>query len=77
MRVADLDRYFILYFWRWNQPIHSIDLEFVANELLLATDDNAPCFRINVHDVKRSRKSTRQTLSLPDGKQLNTGMFCQ
>ena len=78
VRVADLKNFISSCIsGRWNEPIHSIDLEFVANEFLLATDDNAPCFRINVHDVTRRRESTRQTFSLTDSKELDTAMFCE
>ena len=49
-------------------PVHAIDLEFIGNHILRAADNYAVCIRVDIDDITRFGRSTRQPLALTDSK---------
>src|SRR5262245_2517618 len=56
-------------------PVHTIDLELLANQIVGIADDDAICYRIEVDDITRTRRTARQPLALSDREQLDSVMF--
>src|SRR5207237_10405027 len=55
-------------------PIHPINLEFLDQEILDAADNDAVCIRIEINDIARSGRASRQSLALSNGEHLNSIM---
>ena len=52
-------------------PVDAVHFEFVADEILLAADNDAGCFGVDVHDVERLGRTTGQAFALADGEHLD------
>ena len=56
-------------------PVHTIDLEFLANQVVSVANDDAVRCRIQIDDVTRTWRTAGQPLALTDRKQLDAVMF--
>ena len=56
-------------------PIHAIDFEFVTNQIVCVPDDDAIGFRIEIDNVTRTRRTTRQSFTLADSEKLYAAVF--
>src|SRR5689334_3371244 len=56
-------------------PVHTIDLELLASQIVGIAYDDAICRRIEVHDITRTRGTARQPFALTDREQLDPVMF--
>ena len=55
----------------YRNPVHSLDFELVANQIVRVADDHAVIVRIKIDNVTRPRGSARQSPALTDGEQLD------
>ena len=60
---------------RQGMPIHTIDLELLADQIAGIANDDAICRRIEVDDITRTRETARQPFALTDREQLDPVMF--
>ncbi len=60
---------------RSRMPVHTIDLEFPANQVVGIADDDAIRCRVEIDDVTRTRRTAGQSLALTDRKHLDAVMF--
>ena len=56
-------------------PVHTIDLEFVANQIVRVADDDAICCRIEIDHITRPRRTAGKSFALTDREQLDAVMF--
>src|SRR5437588_11409584 len=55
-------------------PVDPINLEFFYQQILDSADNDAVCLRIEINDIARSRRASRQSLTLSNGEHLNSIM---
>ena len=58
-------------------PVHTIDLELVANQIVSLANDDAICGWIEIDHITRTWRTARQSLALTDGEQLDAVMFAK
>src|SRR6266513_4037428 len=58
-------------------PVHTIDLELLANQVVGIANDDAICCRIEIDDITRTRRTAGQPFALSDCEQLDSAMFTQ
>src|SRR5262249_1215843 len=56
-------------------PIHTIDLELVADQVVGIADDDAVCCGVQIDDITRTWRTAGQPLALTDREQLYSVMF--
>src|SRR5262249_29639943 len=56
-------------------PVHTIDLEFLADQVVGIADDHAICCRIEIDDITRTRRTARKPLALSDREKFYAVMF--
>jgi hypothetical protein len=56
-------------------PVHTIDLELLADQIAGIANDDAICRRIEVNDITRTRRTTGQPFALTYREQLDPVMF--
>ena len=56
-------------------PVHTIDLEFLANQVICIADDDPICCRVEIYNVTGTRRTAGQPLALTDRKHLDAVMF--
>src|SRR5438067_710571 len=57
-------------------PIHAIDFEFVANQIVDVANNDAVGFGIKIDNVAWPRRTAGQTLALTDREQFDAVVFC-
>src|SRR5262245_16997065 len=56
-------------------PVHTIDLELPANQVVTIANDDTICCRIQIDHIARTRRAARQPFALTDCEQLDAIMF--
>ena len=57
-------------------PVHAIDFEFVTDQVLGVSDDNAVCLWIEINNVAWSRRTAGQPFALTDCEKLDPVVSC-
>src|SRR5436853_7667786 len=53
-------------------PVYAVDFEFLANQVLGVTNDDAIGRRVQIDDIPRTQRTAWQSLALSDREQLDT-----
>src|SRR3954453_13433302 len=56
-------------------PVYAVDFEFLANQVLGVTNDDAIGRRVEIDDIPRTQRTAWQSLALSDREQLDTVVF--
>src|SRR5215831_16029743 len=56
-------------------PIHTIDLELLADQVVGIANNDAICFRIEIDNITRTQRTAGQPFALSDREQLDALMF--
>ena len=56
-------------------PVYAIDLEFIHHQIIGVADDDTICFRIQIGDVTRTRRTAGKSFPLSDREQLDAVVF--
>ena len=59
----------------YRMPVHTIDLEFLADQIISIANDDAICCRIKIDNVTRAERTPGQTFALTDREQFDAVMF--
>ena len=57
------------------RPVHTIDFEFIANQIVRVTDNDAIGSWIKVDDVTRPGRAAGKSFALPDSEKLDAFVF--
>src|SRR3982751_3317983 len=75
VRVTDLDRHVDRLLWHFTaDPVHAIDLEFVANQIFRAADNHAAGDGIDIDHIAWLCGAAGQTFALPNREHLNAAV---
>src|ERR1700730_9040736 len=58
-------------------PVHLIDFEFIANQIVCIADNDAVCFRIKVNHIAGPRRTAGKSFALPNSEQLDPFVFAE
>src|SRR5947199_5917766 len=61
----------------YRMPVHTVDFEFIANQMVRVAHDHAICFRIQIGDVTRARGTARKSFPLSNCEQLDAVMLTE
>src|SRR6516225_1009436 len=61
----------------YNVPIHVVELELLAEQVIGIANDDAICCRIEIDDITRTGRTAGQPFALSDREQLNAAMFTE
>ena len=61
----------------YRMPVHTIDLELLAKQVVGVANDDAICCRIEIDNIPRTRRTARQPFALSDCEQLDSVMFTE
>src|SRR6476620_5537106 len=56
-------------------PVHTIDVELLANQVVGVANNDAICCRVEVDNVTRPQRSARKSFALADGEQFDPTVF--
>ena len=56
-------------------PVHTIDVELLANQVVGVANNDAICCRVEVDNVTRPERSARKSFALADGEELDAAVF--
>jgi hypothetical protein len=59
----------------YSMPVHTIDFELLANQIVGIADHDPIGFRVEIDDIKRTWRTAWQPLALTDREQLDSVMF--
>jgi hypothetical protein len=56
-------------------PVHTIDLEFLASQVICIADDDAICCWVEIDNVTRPQRAARKSFALADGEEFDAAVF--
>src|SRR5947208_16719403 len=56
-------------------PIHAIDIEFLADQIVGVANDDTICCRVEVPNVTRPQRSAWESFALADGQKFDAAVF--